>query len=265
MKQVLEVSGRGTAAALARLLPAIGVIAFVLMWHFASLRYPPFILPGPALVAQRFSEKLVDGGLLFHTATTLSEALLGLLTGCILALGAGYAVAKSRTADSLLSPFVVASQGVPFVAVAPLIFIWFGNGLPSKVLLCTLIVFFPVLVNVASGLRAIPQPLRDLFAVNGATRLQLFAKLEVPAALPMLIAGFRVGGTLAVVGAIAAEFVSANRGLGFLISQGNNLYDTPLVMVGVLTIVMMALAFYGGAGLLGKLMPGQYETNMKQT
>ncbi len=236
-----------------RWLPLVGVAVAAVAWQAISLFYPPFILPGPVLVAGRFWEKTVDGTLAFHASVTLAEAGLGLLGGTLIAVVAGYLVAKSAVLERLLSPFIVASQGIPFIAVAPLIFIWFGNGLPAKVLLCALIVFFPVLINVAAGIRAVPQPLRDLFAVNMATRLQVFAKLEVPSALPMLVAGFRVGGTLAVVGAIAAEFVSSTRGLGFLISQGNSFYDTPLVMVSVLSIMALALAFYAAAGLLGKL------------
>ena len=242
-----------SATGLNSLQPIVSLLIVVLVWQLISLRYPPFILPGPGLVTQRFVEKIADGTLPFHAWITFSEAALGLAAGTFVALVAGYVVAKSRFAERVLSPFIVASQGIPFIAVAPLVFIWFGNGLPAKVLLCATIVFFPVLINVAAGLRSVPQPLRDLFALNTATLWQIFSKLEVPAALPTLVAGLRVGCTLSVIGAIAAEFVSSTRGLGFLISQGNNFYDTPLVMVGVISIMVMAMLFYATAGLLGRL------------
>jgi NitT/TauT family transport system permease protein len=235
---------------LLRVAPALAVLGFLALWQLASLRYPVFILPGPASVAVRFVERVADGTWLPHTLTTLGEALLGLMLGGAVAALAGYAIAKSALAERVLSPFVVASQGIPFVAVAPLIFIWFGSGLWAKVLLCALIVFFPILVSVAQGVRAIPGLWRDLFAMHRATRWQTFARLELPAALPMMFGGLRVGGTLAVVGAIAAEFVSANQGLGFFIAQANSLYDTPSVMVGVLTVMGMALAFYFLMGVL---------------
>jgi NitT/TauT family transport system permease protein len=232
-----------------RLAPLLSLLLLVSAWQALSLRYPSFILPGPASVAQRFFEKVVDGSLPFHALITLSEALFGLLLGTLAAFILSIPISKSRLADRMLSPLVVASQGVPFVAVAPLLFIWFGNGPTTKVLVCTLVVFFPIAINVIAGLRSAPPTLRDVFRALNATPLQTFLKLELPAALPFIFAGLRVGGTLSMVGAIAGEFLSADRGLGFLITLGNSLYDTPLVIAGVLTVVMLALSIYGAIRL----------------
>jgi len=232
-------------AVAARLPPLLGLFLFLAVWHWLSLRYPPFILPGPASVARRFAEKVADGSLIVHALTTLSEAIPGLLLGTLVAFALGLPIAKSRLADRLLSPFIIASQGVPFVAVAPLLFIWFGSGLTTKILVCALIVFFPIVINVIAGLRSVPPVLRDLFRSLNATPAETFFKLELPAALPFIFAGLRVGGTLSMVGAIAGEFLSADRGLGFMINLGNGLYDTSLVIAGVLTIVMIALGIYG--------------------
>ena len=124
-------------------------------------------------------------------------------------------LAKSPTVERLLSPYVVASQSVPIVAIAPLLIIWFGPGLLSKVLISALIVFFPVLVNTIVGLRSVPDDLRDLMRSLQATRAQIFRMLEVPAALPVFLGGLRIGATLAVIGAVVGEFVGADRGLGF--------------------------------------------------
>ncbi len=215
-----------------------------------SQRYPPFILPAPFAVAERFIEKLADGTLLAHIIATLSAAIPGLLLGTLAAFALGIPIAHSNLADRLLSPFIVASQGIPFIAIAPLLFIWFGSGLQSKILVCALIVFFPIVINVIAGLRSAPAVLRDLFRSLNATPVETFAKLELPAALPFIFAGLRVGGTLAMVGAITGEFLSADRGLGFMINLGNGLYDTALVIAGVITIVLITLSIYGLIRLL---------------
>lgn len=239
---------------LVRLAPALGLAVLLGVWQVLSLRYPPFILPGPALVAERFVEKLLDGTLISHALTTLSEAVPGLLLGTLAAFALGFPVAKSRLADRLLSPFIVATQGIPFIAVAPLLFIWFGSGPTAKILVCALIVFFPITINVIAGMRSVPQALRDLFRALNASPLQTFIKLELPAALPFIFAGLRVGSTLSMVGAITGEFLSSDRGLGFMINLGNGLYDTSLVMVGIIAIVLIALSLYGCVRLLERVL-----------
>jgi NitT/TauT family transport system permease protein len=231
-------------------MPLLALAAVVAIWQALSLRYPAFILPGPALVAERFVERLADGTLIVHILTTLSEAIPGLILGTAAAFALGFPIAKSRLADRLLSPFVVASQGIPFVALAPLLFIWFGSGTGTKILVCALIVFFPILINIIAGVRGVPPTLHDLFRTLNASQTQTLLKLELPAALPFIFAGLRVGGTLAMVGAITGEFLSAERGLGFMINLGNGLYDTALVIVGVITTVVIALCLYGSVRLL---------------
>jgi NitT/TauT family transport system permease protein len=123
--------------------------------------------------------------------------------------------------------------------------IWFGPGLFSKVLVCALIVFFPVLINTMVGVRSVPDDLRDLMRSLRATGWQTFVNLEVPAALPVFLAGLRVGATLAVIGAVVGEFVGADRGLGYLVNRARGQYDTALVFVSVLTLVLLALLLYG--------------------
>jgi NitT/TauT family transport system permease protein len=206
---------------------------------------PPFILPAPAQVAARGIKALADGTLLRHTAYTLLEVLLGLAAGVLMASVLGYLAARSRLLERLLTPYIVASQSIPVVAIAPLLVIWFGPGLFSKVLICALIVFFPVLVNTVVGLRAVPADLHDLFRSLRATRWQLLLKLELPAALPVFLGGLRIGATLAVIGAVVGEFVGADRGLGFLVNVGRGMYDTPLVYVAVFTLAGLALTLYG--------------------
>jgi NitT/TauT family transport system permease protein len=231
----------------ARWLVLPSVVIFLLTWQAISAwgSYPPYLLPEPLMVANRFLRALMDGTLLRHTSITLLEVLLGLLAGSFTATILGYLLARFRTLENLLSPYLVASQAVPLVAIAPLLVIWFGPGIASKILICSLIVFFPVLINTIVGLRAVPDNLRDLMRSMRATPLQILRHLEIPAALPVLLGGLRIGATLSVIGAVVGEFVGADRGLGFLINVGRGQYDTALVFVAIFTLIGMALTLYG--------------------
>jgi NitT/TauT family transport system permease protein len=230
-----------------RVLSVLAALAiFLLGWQALvwSLGLPAFILPSPGQVGARFARALMDGTLLRHTGTTLVEVLAGLGSGVIFATLLGYFLSRSSFLENVLQPFLVASQAIPTVAIAPLLVIWFGPGIFSKVLICALIVFFPVLVNTVVGLRNVPENLRDLMRSLRANRWQTFRLLEFPAALPVLLGGLRIGATLSVIGAVVGELVGANRGLGFLINVGRGQYDTALVFVGVFTLVILALILY---------------------
>ena len=234
------------------LLMLVSALAAILLWHaliqWAGL--PAYILPGPGMVWQRFLRALQDGSLLRHTWVTLQEVGFGLLLGSSLATALGYLLAKSRVAEALLAPYLVASQAIPIVAIAPLLIIWLPPGIFSKVLICALIVFFPVLVNTVVGLRTVPENLRDLMRSLQATRRQILVYLEVPAMLPVFLGGLRIGATLAVIGAVVGEFVGSDRGLGFLINVGRGQFDTALVFVAVFTLIAMALGLYGAVVLI---------------
>jgi len=233
------------------LLPISGTLAILLWWLITRWsELPVFILPSPLIVWRRFLAVLQDGSLIRHASFTLLEVALGLISGALLATVTGYLLAKSSTLERLLSPYLVASQAIPIVAIAPLLVIWFGPGLFSKVLIAALIVFFPVLVNTVMGVRAVPQDLRDLMRSLRTTRWQTLTFLEIPAALPVFLGGLRVGATLSVIGAVVGEFVGSDRGLGFLINIGRGQYDTALVFVAVFTLVMLALLLYGAVILL---------------
>jgi NitT/TauT family transport system permease protein len=206
--------------------------------------YPAFILPSPGRVAAKAVVTLREGLLTWHAGVTLTEILGGLALGLPTAVVLGYAMAKSRSLERLLSPYVVASQSVPIVALAPLLVIWFGTGRLSKILVCALTIFFPMLVNTMVGVRAVDAELRALMRSLRATPWQTFAKLEVPSALPVLLGGLKVSVTLSVIGAVVGEFVAADRGLGFLINVARGNFDTPLMFVALLTLVVIALILY---------------------
>ena len=232
----------------------VSIFAVLAAWALivSITHMPVFLLPSPMGVWNKFVILIQNGTLLSNALVTLYEVLLGLSLGSVVAMCLGYFLAKSRLTEKLLSPYLVASQAIPVIAIAPLLIIWFGPGILSKVLICSLTVFFPVLVNTMIGFRAVPDNLRDLMRSLRATRWQKLRHLEIPAALPVLFGGLRIGATLSVIGAVVGEFVGSDRGLGFLINVGRGQYDTALVFVAIFTLILMALLLYGVAMLAEK-------------
>lgn len=230
----------------------ISLIVVVILWQLVTMLkiYPAFIIPPPLSVLTRFTEVVADGTLWEHTVTTFSQMLIGFIVGVTIAVALGYALAKSRTLETILSPLIVAIQSTPVVAYAPLLVIWFGSGATSKIVTSALIVFFPMLMNTMIGIRNVPSSLRDLMRSLNATRWQTFTKLEVPAALPILLGGLKVSATLAVIGAVVGEFIIADLGLGRLITIARYDYDTPLVFVAIIMLAIIARSMYGAVSLL---------------
>lgn len=231
------------------LLPVLAAaVLFVVGWRLvvAVGDYPPFILPAPEVVAERLVRAIADGTLLPHAASTLTAVAWGLTVGGGLALAIGYLLARSSFAERLLSPYIVAAQATPILALAPLIALWFGSGLASKVVICALIVFFPVAVATMVGIRSVDARLLELGRSLRATRWQVFRHLELPAATPQILGGMRVGVTLAVVGAIVAEWAApGDRGLGMLVLLARgSLFDIPLMFAALVTIALIGVALY---------------------
>jgi NitT/TauT family transport system permease protein len=226
----------------------VSFLVLLLAWHALTIvgNYDRFILPGPVDVAQQLAEVVADGRLLRHTLITVSEVIPGLILGVAIAMPLGYLLAKSPLAERLISPYLIASQAIPVIAIAPLLTIWVRSVYWSRVLVAVLVVFFPVLINVIAGLRSVPPELYELMVSLRASPWQVFRKLELPAALPILLAGIKVGATLSVIGALVGEFVQPkSQGLGFLLVEARYLYKTDLVFVVLLTLAAIALTMYG--------------------
>lgn len=221
--------------------------AFVALWKIVVVvgGYPAFILPAPEDVAVRLVTGWTDGTIPRHAGTTLLEVALGFGVGATLAVVVGYGLARSVFVARVLSPYIVAAQATPILALAPLLVLWFGPGLTSKVVICALIVFFPIAVSTMVGIRAVDARLLELARSLRATRRQVLTTLEVPAALPSIFGGFRVGVTLAVVGAIVAEWAGADRGLGVLVNLARgSLFDIPLLFATLVTIAGLGIVLY---------------------
>ena len=226
----------------------LSLAAFVAIWEAATVigGYPDYILPAPEVVAARGARAIASGTLWQHTAATLLEVVLGFSVGAVAAMGAGIALGKSLLIERVLSPYIVAAQAVPILALAPLLDIWFGGGLLARVIVCALIVFFPIAIATMVGIRSADPLLAEMLRSLGARPSQITTRLEIPSALPVIFGGLRVGVTLAVIGAVVAEWAGASVGLGVLINIANQgLFDTPLMFVALVTLAVTGLVFYG--------------------
>lgn len=227
------------------LLLPFGLFFFFLLWYIISGWYDPFILPSPFEVWKRFTEIAGEDGVLTgHILTTLLEAVGGFCLGALIALPVSYLLARHPLLEKLFTPYIVGLQAIPIVALAPLLVIWFGFGITSKLLVSALIAFFPVLTNGVVGLRETDPRLKELMAIMGANRRETFFKLEVPSALPVLFGGLKMGMTLSVIGAVVGEFSGAGRGLGYLINFARGTFDTPLIFVALMILAVLGVGFY---------------------
>ena len=232
---------------------AISFLLLLLAWHMVTVisGYERFLLPGPLDVWRQFNMVLADGRLLRHTLVTVGEVIPGLLLGFLIATPLGYLLAKSPLAERLISPYLIASQAIPVIAIAPLLTIWISSTFWSRVLVAVLVVFFPILIHVSAGLRSVPRELYELMDSLKATRWQVFMRLELPAALPILLAGLKMGATLSVIGALVGEFVQPkSQGLGFLLVTARYQFKTDLVFVVLVTLAVIALSLYAAVALL---------------
>jgi len=232
-----------------RVLPPLAAfVVFVVGWQATVWigAYPRFILPGPLDVARRFVEAWLDGTFWPHLVATLAAILTGFAAGAAAALPLGYLLARSRLAGRILSPYLVAAQAVPILALAPLIALWFGNGLAAHALIVALVVFFPVAISTMVAVRGVDRRILEMARSYRVTRRQRIALVEIPAALPGIIGGLRIGVTLAVVGAIVAEWTGGEVGLGVLVNLARgSLFDYPLLFATLVLIALVAIVLYG--------------------
>jgi NitT/TauT family transport system permease protein len=231
----------------------IAVLLFILLWEAAVklFKISDFLLPGPVKVLNTYISMAASGRLFFHTWVTTVETLSGFIIGALIGIILGYLVSKSKTLNYILSPFIIAAQTTPKLALAPLFLIWFGFGIVSKIFITALVVFFPIFVNTAVAIKSINPNLKALMKLIHANRWQVFKNLELPSSLPIIFAGLKSGITLAVVGAVVGEFVGANAGLGYLIIFGTGQLDTGIVFTAIVQLVLISLIFYEIVSVVG--------------
>jgi len=230
----------------ARLLAAALALVLLGLWELLVRQWglSALLLPAPSAIAASLWTGLATGYFWPHIWATLQALLLGLAAGSAIGLLAGMALAESELLERVLKPYVVVSQVVPKLALAPLFVLWFGFGMLPTVLITALIFFFPLIENTLTGLRQVDAQRLQLFRMLGATRLQTLLRLKLPTGLPAILAGLRVAVVLALVGAVVAEFMGASRGLGAVVIAAQGMMDTTLMFAALVLIAAMGLLLY---------------------
>jgi NitT/TauT family transport system permease protein len=218
----------------------VGVWEWV-VWHF---EVPPYLVPAPSAVAGAFFRGFAEANYLGHAAITAFQAVAGFLAGSSLGIALGVWVVVFPTAERIVYPYIVALQTVPKVAIAPLMIVWFGFGIESKIIIVALVSLFPVLVNVIAGLKSVDQDRLDLMSALSASRWQVLRYLRFPNALPFIFAGLNTAIVFSVIGAIVGEFVGANRGVGFLILQANFALDIAAAFALFVVLSIMGVSLH---------------------
>lgn len=230
----------------ARLLAAALALVLLGLWELLVRQWglSALVLPAPSAIATSLWTGLATGYFWPHIRATLQALLLGLAAGSAIGLLAGMALAESELLERVLKPYVVVSQVVPKLALAPLFVLWFGFGMLPTVLITALICFFPLMENTLTGLRQVDAQRLQLFRMLGATRLQTLLRLKLPTGLPAILAGLRVAVVLALVGAVVAEFMGASRGLGAVVIAAQGMMDTTLMFAALVLIAAMGMLLY---------------------
>jgi NitT/TauT family transport system permease protein len=237
---------RGTAVSIALL------VIFLAAWQWGPklLGIPAFIIPPLSLVAEEAVRMWQVSALATHTGITAAEVLVGFLIGSLLGAFIGYMLGMSPTAEFALSPYILALQIAPKVAFAPLFIMWLGYNAWPKLIVTILVVFFPILVNVLQSMKTVDRDLINLARAYSMSRLQIFWKIEVPASMPALMAGLRIGATLAVIGVTVGELVGGNTGLGYLITFGEGQANTAMVFNAIIMLTLIGIALYGAVAMI---------------
>ena len=249
-----EHTARGIARLIGKWFPAVIIIAGVIglwEWVVAANDIPHWKLPSPHSIAEElWSSRSL---LLRHTWVTLKEVLIGLsiaLTGGVLLAGL---IHQSRTLERVIYPSVIASQTIPIIVIAPLLLIWLGYGMQHKVIVVALISFFPIVVNSVDGLKSADPDMIRLLRTLGASRWQVFTKVQVPNSLPFMFSGIKIAVTVSVIGAVIGEWVGSSEGLGYLAIRSKSQFLSERVYATVVLLSLMGIALFLIAGVLERV------------
>ena len=245
--------------------PLVTLLGLFAVWQLVVLLtdVPPFILPGPMAVIATLVERwpLILG----HAWITAAEILLGFVLGAVLGTASGLLLASFATARRWLLPVFIVSQALPVFALAPLLVLWLGYGMASKVAMAVLIIYFPITAAFYDGLKRADPEMLDLVRLLGASRFDMIRLIRLPAALPSLASGLRVAASVAPIGAVVGEWVGSSGGLGYLMLHANARMQVDLMFAALFVLAAMALALYLAVDRLGRrLAPWQAETNTQQ-
>ena len=245
---------RGRAAEI--LPPTVVIIAVFVLWEAAVrvFRIPVFVLPGPTVIWK--SLLTWWGAIWYNSAQTLYTTLAGFGFAIIAGMGLGLAIGYSTLVYRALYPLLVGFNSVPKVAIVPVLVIWFGIGTVPAIITAFLISFFPIVVNVATGLATLEPELQDVLRSLGASKGEIFLKIGMPSSLPYFFASLKVAVTLAFVGAVISETVAANRGIGYLMLSASSRFDVPLVFAGLMVVAVMGVVLFAAFAVIERRLTG---------
>jgi NitT/TauT family transport system permease protein len=221
-------------------------ILFLLAWQFLppALGVPSYIIPTVTDLAREFGRMVQRENLLVHVFSTVTIASAGFVIGSLLGAAMGYVLGMSVFIEKVLSPYILGLQIAPKVAFAPLFIMWLGYNAWPKLVVTILVVFFPIMVNVLQSMKTVDRDLINLARAYSMSRMQIFWKIEVPASMPALMAGLRIGATLAVIGVTVGELVGGNTGLGYLITFGEGQANTAMVFNAIVLLTLVGIVLY---------------------
>ena len=217
-------------------------LALLGFWELASGRLiDPFWVSSPSRVFGYLAQVTLDGSIFEHAAVTLYEAVTGFVIGAISGVGFGFLLARHETVAGVLDPYIVAFNGIPRIALAPLFIIWFGIGPTSKIVLVVIVVFFLTFFSTYSGIKGVDLELKNVLRIMGANERQVLLKITVPATVPWILTGLKLSVPYALVGAVVGEFVAASKGLGYLIHYNTSLFSTTGALGGILVLAAVVV------------------------
>jgi len=211
-------------------------------WEVSSGRLiDPFWVSSPSKVFRYLYEVFADGSIFGHLGITLYETFAGFLIGSVLGIGLGFALGRREVLAQILDPYVVAFNGIPRIALAPLFIIWFGIGPTSKVILVLSVVFFLTFFNTYAGVKGVESELKNILRIMGASERQILMKVTLPAIVPWITTGLKISLPYAIVAAVVGEFIAASKGLGYLINYNTSLFSTTGALGGILILALVVV------------------------
>lgn len=211
-------------------------------WQLLSGRViDPFWISSPSRVFGYLWQVTRDGSIFTHLAVTMYETALGFVIGAVTGIGAGFLLGPRRVIASILDPYIVAFNGIPRIALAPLFIIWFGIGPNSKVVLVVTVVFFLTFFSTYSGVKGVDLELKNVLRIMGASERQILLKVTIPATVPWITTGLKISVPYALVGAIVGEFIASSRGLGYLINYQTSLFSTTGALAGIIVVALIVV------------------------
>jgi NitT/TauT family transport system permease protein len=235
------------------MLPPVLILAVVLaLWQLLvkALDIPPWLLPAPSDIVDRFFKTTT---LWYHTSFTVIEALAGFAYSAVFGILLSAAIVHSRFLERGIFPYVIVSNAIPIIAIVPLLTIWFGFGIAPKIMICAIISFFPIVTNTTRGLKATDRRIVEFMHSINATRLQILVKVQLPSALPFIFASFKIAASLALVGAVVAEFYSSDTGLGYLVITSATQLRTDLLFVAIVVLAALGIGSFVLFGYLERV------------